>query len=274
MQHYLYQIQNRALRPWVQYILFNQQGADEAPVVVRSLPNFNICLGLVKSQHWVATDACWKLEPATGITAYLSGVYLQPHCVRVDQALDEICIDFTPSGYHRFFRTPLTTYCHDPELLVENFGEECISFFYQLFEIEDWRQRGAALESFLLHRLTRRSQHSGEAFLTMLEQCTPPNKVAQLAKALHCSERKLQRLFRDQLDLSPKAYLRVRRFRYLLEQLSASDQLESWEALAYRAGYYDYSHFIRDFINFTGLTPGRYLDRARQIEAAVTICIE
>lgn len=64
--------------------------------------------------------------------------------------------------------------------------------------------------------------------------------------------------FRDLTGLTPKRYARVLRFKRLLQALSAVPRPD-WTALALDAGYFDQPHLIREFREFTGVSPRRYL---------------
>jgi AraC-like DNA-binding protein len=50
----------------------------------------------------------------------------------------------------------------------------------------------------------------------------------------------------------------VRRFQQVLE-LMRDEATPNWARLAPECGYFDQSHFIHDFRNFSGLTPTEYL---------------
>lgn len=79
--------------------------------------------------------------------------------------------------------------------------------------------------------------------------------VAAIGETLSIGERQLQYLFRKYVGLSPKFYARIIRFNYIFELIQ---QEHTWTDLAYEASYYDQSHFIRNFKNFTGENPGEY----------------
>lgn len=75
------------------------------------------------------------------------------------------------------------------------------------------------------------------------------------------SHRRFIALFRRAVGLPPKLYARVRRFRGLIERLSAQPDL-AWTELAIDAGYSDQSHFVREFHEFAGVTPQAYRNAA------------
>jgi AraC-like DNA-binding protein len=77
------------------------------------------------------------------------------------------------------------------------------------------------------------------------------------------SQRHLSRKFQEHVGLSPKEYLRVSRFIFSLDHLKRYPEFSLTE-VAYESGYYDQAHFIRDYKDYTGYTPGQVV-RARHI---------
>jgi len=82
--------------------------------------------------------------------------------------------------------------------------------------------------------------------------------VAATAKHADVSQKKLIRLFSQQVGLTPKLYLRIARFRRLVADLHARQDI-AWGDVVEQNGFYDQSHFIRDFREFAGLSPTQWL---------------
>lgn len=84
-------------------------------------------------------------------------------------------------------------------------------------------------------------------------------EVDRLAQHAGISNRQLERKFRASVGLSPKVYSRLMRFHASLRFIK-SDTMKSLTDIAYAAGYFDQSHFIREFKAFAGLSPGEYFN--------------
>lgn len=80
--------------------------------------------------------------------------------------------------------------------------------------------------------------------------------VAAVARELALSERQLERRFLSRIGISPKRFVMLRRFERAVELIQRSASLTH---AALDAGYYDQSHFIREFRRFAGAAPGRFL---------------
>ena len=81
--------------------------------------------------------------------------------------------------------------------------------------------------------------------------------VTELCDHVATGERNLERIFRTYIGLSPKFFGRIIRFNKIFELVQIEDP--SWSDLVFETGYYDQSHFIRNFKAFTGEDPTRYL---------------
>ena len=115
------------------------------------------------------------------------------------------------------------------------------------------------IEFFLLNRLTdneiidRIVKSTVETILTANGQLT----VEELSKQTNINRRQLERKFSSTIGLSPKQLSKTIRLQATLKML-LNKQFTSLTALAYEGAYYDQAHFIKDFKEFTGLTPKEF----------------
>lgn len=81
--------------------------------------------------------------------------------------------------------------------------------------------------------------------------------VSDICKELSVGDRYIQQLFRKYVGLSPKFFARIVRFSYIFQLIKEKNP--DWASVVYEAGYYDQSHFIRNFKAFTGEDPTAYI---------------
>lgn len=79
----------------------------------------------------------------------------------------------------------------------------------------------------------------------------------EINKLCIVSKRTLQRYFNNRIGFSLKTYLRVIRNLHFFKILNQS-LYNKIQDVIFEAGYYDYSHFIKDFKLMTGTTPKQY----------------
>ncbi len=79
------------------------------------------------------------------------------------------------------------------------------------------------------------------------------------------SVRHFRRVCLERSGVSPKYLSRILRFRKAAQEIAAMQTAQpSWADFAVACGYYDQAHFIREFQEFAGCTPGRFLQSRRR----------
>ncbi|MBM2618757.1 AraC family transcriptional regulator [Actinoplanes sp. LDG1-06] len=100
-----------------------------------------------------------------------------------------------------------------------------------------------------------------EAAVHALE-ADPLRPIAGLAAELNVSHGHLDREFTEIVGLAPRALSRILRLRALLAAIDVYAPVD-WPGLAAAYGWFDQSHFIRDFRRHTGVTPSAYVKAQR-----------
>ena len=123
-------------------------------------------------------------------------------------------------------------------------------------------KRFAVLEEVLLRRLRQTPPWHGAipVALDAFEQSDAAVKVRDLARRAGLSQRRFIQLFTAEVGLTPKLYGRVRRFQRA-RQLARQATEPDWTAIALACGFFDQSHLIRDFGEFSGLSPVTYVNQ-------------
>ena len=81
--------------------------------------------------------------------------------------------------------------------------------------------------------------------------------IDQLCKYLGYSTRQVERKFKDLNGLSPKLYSRIIRFQCSIKNFNTGTR-GSLNQLALNSGYADQAHFIREFSEFSSLSPRHF----------------
>jgi AraC-like DNA-binding protein len=94
-------------------------------------------------------------------------------------------------------------------------------------------------------------------------------RVDDVTARFGLSTRSLQRLFQRYVGVSPKSVLQRYRLHEAASRL-AEGTAGSWAEVAVELGYFDQSHFIRDFTRAVGLTPVAYAEACARKQNPVT----
>lgn len=179
------------------------------------------------------------------------------------------------SGTHlmlgvRFF-THATSFLLDDEIGVFNdrvfdltdvLGNDVRDLHTRLQEEDSANGRITLLDDFFTRRLMRASGRHERLnrvahILTSITKDPAENNIGRIAGTFGITTRYLHKLVYQHTGLSPKSFDKIHRFKTSLK-LIGENKLPL-TSIAYDAGYFDQSHFIRDFKSFTGLTPTAYL---------------
>jgi AraC-like DNA-binding protein len=135
-------------------------------------------------------------------------------------------------------------------------GEEVES---RIMNAKDNTERVSIVSTYLHTRLQQRKSdpYSLEHAINNIIRTKGQVSVNELA-SLHClSKRHFERKFKALAGMSPKLYSRIIRFQSVFPRLH--EIKPSLTEVALGCGYYDQSHFIQDFKEFTGFSPGEFL---------------
>lgn len=82
--------------------------------------------------------------------------------------------------------------------------------------------------------------------------------ISQLLENLHLTERTFQRIFKKYVGITANEYRRICQHYFAFSHLK-SGHYEKLTDVAFTNGYFDQSHYIRSFKEFTNTTPNEYL---------------
>lgn len=80
--------------------------------------------------------------------------------------------------------------------------------------------------------------------------------IKSIAQQACLSQRQFERKFKEQIGFTPKSFARLVRFKSLVEDYHK--KVFALTEIAYDFGYYDQSHFIHEFKQFSGYNPKAY----------------
>jgi AraC-like DNA-binding protein len=93
-------------------------------------------------------------------------------------------------------------------------------------------------------------------------------RAEELAREAGCSRKYLGNLVGRAVGLPPKSLARIYRFQQALTRIGDT---RDWALLAADCGYYDQSHLIRDFQQFSGLAPAAFARSAQPDPGSVVV---
>jgi AraC-like DNA-binding protein len=108
---------------------------------------------------------------------------------------------------------------------------------------------------------TSRIDERVRSAVTAIEHRRGHISITRLAADLSCTRRHLEREFLNTVGIGPKRLARIARFQRALQIIEHADPRRPGTATAAACGYADQAHFIRDFHDLAGCSPGDHLLR-------------
>lgn len=210
----------------------------------------------------VYPDGCLDLVFSlvnNNLNSYFIGQQIKSIHIPIIGQAKFIGIQFFPYGAFPFFSIPMKEFTGLQVDSIHILGKTKIILEERIFS-SSVRESISLLEDFLLKRLT--------IFFADTEQTIAAAKtiylkkgninINQLAEDVSLTKRTLERKFETTIGLSPKSLANIFRFNKIKNELILNP-LINLTSLGYRYGYFDQSHFIRDFNNVTALNPTAFV---------------
>jgi AraC-like DNA-binding protein len=193
-------------------------------------------------------------------TSFVTGLWDGPALTEHAGYQHGIEVNLTPLGAHRLLGLPMHHLANAVVHLDDVLGAEVARLAERLHEAPDWAARFDVLDAAFAARLAdARPVSPGVAWAWgRLLATHGAVTVAALTGELGWSRRHLGAQFREQIGLPPKLLGRILRFDRVVALLRSHDP-DRWAEVAHGCGYYDQSHFNRDFRQFAGATPSDFL---------------
>ncbi|HEY0677278.1 MAG TPA: AraC family transcriptional regulator [Chitinophagaceae bacterium] len=172
-------------------------------------------------------------------------VYLQPYAIRylfgIDASLlTDTCLDFT---------------------LINN------QLTHDLLSAEGTACRIELLLNYLLKKSESLKKPPDERMVWATDKIIRESgriSIASLQRELFLSERTFERQFLKTVGVTPSTFSKICRFNTAMNVLK-NKNFTNLTGIAYEAGYSDQSHFIRNFKEFTSLTPSQYISQIKSM---------
>jgi AraC-like DNA-binding protein len=176
-----------------------------------------------------------------------------------------IGVHFKPGGAFPFLGLPagdLTDTHVDLETL---WGSSAGRLRERLCEARTSAERFQLLQEALLSRLCLgvEQHYAVSAALEMFGKNQAGPRVREAAKYLGLSQRRFIQVFKAEVGVTPKLFSRIQRFQQTRTFIQHNPSI-NWADLAVDFGYFDQSHFIREFLEFSGLSPTDYINRHKR----------
>ena len=174
------------------------------------------------------------------------------------ETFNYVGIRFLPSMFPHWFKISAATLTNRYEKLelihrdLARFIEAHLSKYIELEGIAN------ELDEHFIRRFSEVSVNPDPRFYRAVELILESSGTIETERSLSTgvSARQLRRIFNYYIGTTPKTFSQVVRFQCILRAKPSVQSLRS-NKIFYDIGFFDQSHFIKDFKNFYGVTPTR-----------------
>ena len=175
-------------------------------------------------------------------------------------------MSFKKGMAYPFFPVPMNEMSDrvvDADLL---WGRDFAHLREHLLETPDISLKFAAAERFLLKHFQNRLTLNPAVAYALAEIISQPDQInlARVSHNIGYSQKHFIAMFRQQVGITPKAYLKIIRFQKAVGEIEQRQDV-NWTNISLDCGFYDQAHFIHDFKFFSGFTPEEYVRRKNDV---------
>lgn len=206
------------------------------------------------------------VNPETGVSSRFAKTALNgPQLSRFNFHLSPdylmFSVDFQPGSLSRFLQLPLTTEFIDDRIDAEAIlNPEIYHLHERMANANRYEDILPLIEDYLWRRIERLKTDFQpiDRVIRLVSENPTSFSVDQMAEKACLSISQFERRFTQQVGISPKLFARTNRF-YKAFQLKDQNPSLDWLSVALQTGYTDYQHLVKDFKQFSGVTPNSLL---------------
>jgi len=259
-----YPVQHPLLKKYIKF--FWELHIDYTQLNHKIIPqrNINLRINLSETPHYAnINDKEHLLEDV-----YFFG--LQDHFGNVNLKIcgkvDVIGICFYPDGFYPFLKIPISEFKN--QLLGANeVGFKSVNNIKERLKgINSVEARLKLLETKLI-LLLKNDMYIPEKFRQLFHelQCNHNTlKISEFCKHNNIGIRKLERMYNKYVGMSANTYTTLNRFHKSTNQILHTNYSKLSD-LAYDNGFFDQTHFTKEFKRFTGNTPKNFVQQRKSL---------
>ena len=241
------------LIPYVRYYWILRDDSV-LPVSERTLPTG--CMQMVFHRGKQLLTKERGLQPQ----AFICGQALQFEDVESTGQIEMIVVVFQPQAAKAFLHIPAS---HFYQQCVATWEVEDVELTDLTKRIEDTPGEDeciSLIEQFLIRRLHLLPEYNLKRIAAALEKINvqPQVNAEQLSRAACLGRKQFNRIFMEHVGATPKNFVRIVRMQRALYTIQQQPGMP-FAQLADECGFYDQSHMIKEFKQFSGYTPTEYL---------------
>lgn len=259
---------NKTLQKYIEGYYFITQTEKSSLFNYWTFPNNYFILSISQNIEIVIEESKLVVKPSVQdniVVNYVSR-YTKPIEVLYEEPVNEITIYFKPLGISQFIEDTETLFKNKNASDFIPFSDFALKM-KEIFLLENRTEQIEAIETYLISKLLNKQLPIMESILADVETDL---RIDNIAKKHNFSRQYLHKLFLKILGKSPMEYRKIHRFRNsIINQRKTKNLTE----LAHGNLFYDQSHFVKDFKQFTNINPNSFFQKVNTDKGIVWLFI-
>ncbi len=258
------------LQPYIDYYFAVENSSDDAlqtdivPLKVYPAPHPQMAFNFGDTTY----EQVGRKEKAISPDMAVSGYFTTPVEYYTGKNTGAIMVGFRPMGIKAFVPFPIGEVNNVNLPLEDIYGAAVKEVEEQLRECHTMEQRIQRIENWFCSVLRPLKKDDMAAYaIDLINKGQGIITVRTVANKCAIGKKQFERRFKDATGITPKLFSRIVRFQHVFNHLSNGNLRMVEKAL--EGGFYDQSHFIREFKEFTGLSPKEYVFSVNRSEAGM-----
>lgn len=258
-----------ALRPYIDYywVVNTQSGqlSMDRPVTVAPITMHNLIF--IQGDQPIRVQGLIS-KPVPRIS--LIGLVTENEQYVLTGNVRFISVRFKALGLYRFFHLAPSEFVNE-NVDFELYGKEVYDLYQRVINCPNQKRTIGLLDHFFRTQLTRYEDKEDRIrqikhALHLINTTHGATQIKDIQKELKLSERGFRKSFVHTVGISPKLFTKITRFNSVFSYLlSHSGKVNIFELIV-KLGYYDQSHFLKEFKQFTGSNFGKFKSNFEEFE--------
>lgn len=221
----------------------------------KTITNGVIGLGIIlEGDAFIKTDKTWSKIPRFSIF----GMSDKSYGIKLSKNYKEISIGFKPYYFNLFVEEHLNEFTKGKIVNAQDvFGKHELFGLFDKIKYENSEHEIINnFSTFFQARFLAKKENQRVLFATKMVYKNEVNKVEEIAERLNVSSTTIRSLFKHHIGVTPKELMKITRTHKALQ--FQKQHLETLTELGLELGYFDQSHFIKEFKSLVGVSPNQY----------------
>lgn len=221
----------------------------------KTVTNGVIGLGIIlKGKAFIKTGDNWSQIPQFSVF----GMGNRSYDIKISKNYREISVGFKPYFFNLFVDEELKEFTKGKVINAEDvFNKSDLTrLFDNLINETSEQEIVQELSLFFQNQFLTKKKNQHVLFATKMIYADELSKVEDIAKNLGLSTTSIRNLFDQHIGVTPKELIKITRTHKALQ--FQRQHIETLTELGLNLGYFDQSHFIREFKSIVGVSPKEY----------------